>query len=199
MKVKIFAGSITAFLLVLSILEIFPVYPGPGQIFPLYKSGYFGEMDRNNRIIADAFTGVKVYGRVEMGWAFLDDVRKRYNIQVDVYDSTGNQVPSPGTRSRKDSHVAELLALPRPAGETKVEGNRYVTVLPLVNGGKCRPCHSSATIGALYISREFNAGVYYTLERRLIFIPLAVFLLILFMLIVRWEPGRRIEEMFDKS
>jgi len=198
-KVKIFTGMVTLALLVLSVLEIFQVYPGPDKIYSVYKSGYFRELDRSNSVIADSFIMIKTMTQPVRGWLSIKNFEEKYKMSINVYDAAGYLVPAPGEKGELNRMVAENLSTPDPEIRSVIDGNRYVSIIPFKNGKECRICHRQSRIGALMITRDFNASAYYTLERRLIFIPFSAFFLILFIMIVKWDPGKRIKEMFDKT
>lgn len=199
MKVKIFTGIVTLVLLALSVLEIFQVFPGPDKIYSLYKSGYFSELDRSNAVIADSFIMIKTMSQPVRGWLSIRNFEEKYKMSINVYDAAGYRVPAPGEKGELNRMVAENLSTPDPEVRNIIEGDRYVSIIPFKNGKECRICHRQSRIGALMITRSFNAFAYYTLERRLIFIPFSAFFLILFIMIVKWDPGKRIKEMFDKT
>ena len=199
MKVKIFALITIGILIVISVAEIFQIYPGPDRILPLYKSGYFSEIDKSNSIIAESFLAIKTLSQPVRGWIFLDDLSQKQHIVIRVYDNEGNLIPSPGEKKERDTSIAELLAVSSSETQTVIEGKKYISRIPFVKKDKCGLCHNRKQIGAMVIIRDYNATSYYTLERRLIFIPLSIFLLIMLLVVARWDPEKRIKEMFDKT
>ena len=62
MKVKILFSILLVALILVSMSQIFSIPPYAGDIFPVYKSGYFKELDRGFSIITDSFIGIKVNG-----------------------------------------------------------------------------------------------------------------------------------------
>ncbi len=198
MKVKIFTLISTGILLIMCLVEIFQIYPGADKILPLYKSGYFNEIDKSNDIITESFLAIKTLTQPVRAWIFLDDVSKKQDIIIKIYDNEGNHVPSPGEKRERDLTVAELLAVSNPEIQTVIQDKKYVSRIPLVRTGKCGLCHDRKKIGAIVIVRDYNYISYYSLERRLIFIPLAITLLVILLLVAKWDPEKRIKEMFDK-
>lgn len=202
MKIKIAIISAISIPLLISILQILPVPPYAGNLFPVFRSGYFVELDRQFEVIRDAFLGIKMMSRPVYAWIFLDDIQKKHAIKITVHNARGEAVKAPGERTPG----AEALALaivnssqPRPLAE--VRGGRYHLSMPVISENRCSFCHSvpaGGLIGVLSFERDFDARVYYTWERVLIFSLISLTLLALLVFVVRWVPGKRIKEIFDK-
>jgi hypothetical protein len=203
MKVKTAFIALLSLLTLISISQIFSIPPYARDVFPVYKSGYFDELEKGFGIIADSFIAIKSMARPEYAWIFLSDLRLSRDIQVKVYDSRGYLVPAPGERAGKpDEEVVRAMDSMSPGIRSEIRGSRYVTLLPLFVRGECRFCHARTNrrgvIGALRFERGFNAAVYYTSERIMIFIIITAVLVVLLYAVVRWDPGRSIKELFDK-
>ena len=112
MKVKYFFVVIMSFLLIISISQIISIPPYSGNIFNIYKSGYFDELNREFEIIKDSFINIKTMGKVEYGWVFLNDINKKHNIDVKVYNRNGHNVTAPGEQSEKNERVISKISLP---------------------------------------------------------------------------------------
>ncbi len=181
---------------------MFPIYPFAGDVFSLYKSGYFKELDRQFEIIADAFVGIKTMSRPAYAWIFLEDIQNKHGINIRVYNSRSERVRAPGEVSGGgDDTVIRMSALPSPSSVFEIRGDRYFSAIPLSAAPRCRFCHSqqeNALIGVITFERSFNATVFYGRERSVIFGIIALILALLLYGLIRWEPDKRIKEIFDK-
>lgn len=203
MKVKIIFSILLAVLMLVSLSQVFSIPPYAGDIFPVYRSGYFKELDRGFKVIVDSFVGIKSMARPEYAWIFLSDVGMENDMHITVYDSNGYRIPAPGEKSgRPDRKVLSAVNATRPAPVSVIDGGRYISIVPVFSRGECRFCHSGgnrrSVIGALRFERGFDATVYYTSERILIFVCITIILCILLYALVRWDPGKNIKELFDK-
>jgi hypothetical protein len=203
MKVKIIFAILISALMLVSISQIFSIPPYAGDIFPIYKSGYFKELDRGFKVITDSFVGIKSMARPEFAWIFLSDVGIAHEMDIRVYDYRGYRVPAPGEKSGSpDREVLRVMGAPKPAMHSEVRGLRYVSVVPLAARGECRFCHkqlnSREVIGAIRFERRYDAGIYYSSERVIIFIIITIFLGGLLYALLKWDPGKNIKELFDK-
>jgi hypothetical protein len=203
MKVKIIFAILISALMLVSLSQIFSIPPYAGDIFSVYKSGYFRELDRGFRIIADSFVGIKSMARPEYAWIFLSDVGIANEINIRVYDHRGYCVPAPGEKTGSpDREVLRVIGAPKPAMHSEVSGGRYISVIPLAAHGECRFCHkqwnSREMIGALRFERRYDAAVYYSSERILIFVIITMCLGGLLYALLKWDPGKNIKELFDK-
>ncbi len=203
MKVKlIFAILISAVMLV-SISQIFSIPPYAGDIFPVYRSGYFNELERGFGVITDSFVGIKSMAKPEYAWIFLNDTSIAHDMDIRVYDHRGYHVPAPGEKSGKqDKKVYEVINRLGPSIHSEIRGGRYYSVIPLTARGECKFCHTRwnrrDVIGALSFSRPYNATVYYSSERIIIFVLITIILGALLYAVLRWDPGKNIKELFDK-
>ena len=189
--------------MLVSLSQLFPIPPYAGDIFPIYRSGYFRELDRGFRIVTDSFIGIKSMARPEYAWIFLSDIGIAHDMSIAVYDYKGYRVPAPGEKiGQPDRGVLDAVDAARPAVLSDIQGNRYISIVPVVARGECRFCHAGtnrrSVIGALRFERKFDAAVYYTYERIIIFICITVVLGFLLYALLRWDPGRNIKDLFDK-
>jgi len=202
MKIKYTFVALISFLMLISIFQIFPVPPFAGDIFPVYRSGYFRELDRNNKIVTDSFISIKTMAKPVFAWIFLSDLEKKYGIRIKVYDKSGFQVKAPGKKSvLSDPLIRQIYNSIRPEACSRINGNKYISVFPVFSENKCRFCHNSGNrgvIGAMSFERDFNSRVFYSRERILIFFVLSIVLGILLFLVLRWDPGKKVKELFDK-
>ncbi|MBN2079117.1 MAG: hypothetical protein JW838_09120 [Spirochaetes bacterium] len=203
MKVKYFFVALIALLLLVSISQIFSIPPYAENIFPVYKSGYFEELERGFGIVTDSFIGIKKMARPDFAWVFLSDIEKAHGMKIRVYDHRGRYVPAPGeVRGGPDPTVVEVLSGLDPDVRSEVRGGKFFTVIPVPERSECRFCHSPRNgrgmIGALSFERGYDAGIYYSSERIIIFISLSIILGALLYAVIRWDPGRNIKELFDK-
>jgi hypothetical protein len=203
MKVKIIFAGIIASLMLISIIQIFPVPPFAGDLFPLYKSGYFNELERGFAVITDSFIGIKSMSRPEYAWIFLSDEGIRHDMKINVYDYRGYRVPAPGEKAgRPERDILRVMNALKPAVHSEIRGSRYFSVIPVKARGECRFCHkrwnNREVIGAISFERKYDAAIYYSSERKIIFIILTIILGGLLYAVVRWDPGKNIKELFDK-
>ncbi len=202
MKIKIALMSVTALLLAVCLLQILPVPPFAGDIFLVMKSGYFRELDRQFEVVRDSFLGIKMMARPEFAWIFLEDIKKGHGLAVSVYNSRGELVKAPGeSAAGVDPAVIAMVNAVEPRDFSEVRGSRYYAALPLAADGRCRFCHArrqGALVGVLTFERDYDARVYYTRERVIIFTVIAAALLLGIVALARWDPGKKIKELFDK-
>jgi len=203
MKVKLIFAILISLLMAVSISQIFSIPPYAGDIFPVYKSGYFKELDRGFGVIADSFLGIKSMSKPEYAWIFLKDTGISHDMKITVYDYRGYAVPAPGEKgSRPDKRIYEVINRVNPAPRSEIRGGRYASVIPLTARGECRFCHTRwnrrEVIGAISFERSYDATVYYSSERIIIFVIITAVLGALLYAVLRWDPGRNIKELFDK-
>jgi hypothetical protein len=203
MKMKYALLVSLAVVLAVSILQMFSVPPYAGDIHSLYRSGYFIELEKGFEVIRDAFIETKMYGRPVSAWILLDDIGARQGIDIRVYNSTGLRVRAPGeAENGGDERVVRVLNAERPAVYSEIRGGRYYAAVPVFMEDRCRFCHDSRAAkrvaGVLTFERDFDARVYYGAERVIIFAVVSTALCLLIFLTLRWEPGRRVKELFDK-
>ncbi|MGV7927647.1 MAG: hypothetical protein AB2L13_01875 [Spirochaetota bacterium] len=203
MKMKYALLVSLAVVLAVSILQMFSVPPYAGDIHSLYRSGYFIELEKGFEVIRDAFIETKMYGRPVSAWILLADIGARQGIDIRVYNSTGLRVRAPGeAENGGDERVVRVLNAERPAVYSEIRGGRYYAAVPVFMEDRCRFCHDSRSAkrvaGVLTFERDFDARVYYGAERVIIFAVVSTALCLLIFLTLRWEPGRRVKELFDK-
>ncbi|MBN1497740.1 MAG: hypothetical protein JXA07_13275 [Spirochaetes bacterium] len=203
MKVKIIFAVLIAALMLISIAQIFPIPPHAGDVFSLYRSGYFSELDREFGIITDSFLGIKSMARPEYAWIFLEDVGVKHNIGITVYDYRGYRVAAPGEKTgTPDREVLQVMNSLTPKMHSEIRDGRYFSIIPLIARGDCRFCHTKwnnrEVVGALSFERDYDAMIYYSSERKIIFIILTMLLGGLLYAVVLWDPGKNIKELFDK-
>lgn len=203
MKMKYALLVSLAVVLAVSILQMFSVPPYAGDIHSLYRSGYFIELEKGFEVIRDAFIETKMYGRPVSAWILLDDIGARQGIDIRVYNSTGLRVKAPGeAENGGDERVVRVLNAERPAVYSEIRGGRYFAAVPVFMEDRCRFCHDSRSAkrvaGVLTFERDFDARVFYGAERVIIFAVVSTALCLLIFLTLRWEPGRRVKELFDK-
>lgn len=204
MKIKNMLLAFNAVLLLISISQIFSIPPFSKDIFPVYKSGYFNELDKGFRVIIDAFTAVKTNGRVEAGWVYLNENEKSTGIKSVLYNKKGERVIAPSYYdNNKNQDIIKTLTGVNPVTETSINSGLYISIIPARAEKKCLICHTSSreneVIGAFYFERKFDASIYYTSERIIIFSLISLMLLITLIITARWDPERQIKELFDKK
>lgn len=203
MKIKVFLITILSFLLLISMSQVFSIPPFSGDIFSFYKSGYFRELDTQFTVIKDAFLRIKMYARPEYAWIFLDDIRNEHAIRIKVYDTGGNEIPAPGEKNPgTDSTALKTVHSLHPAINTIIKNNMYYAAIPIHAEPHCRFCHNSSEnsriLGVMTFERPFNAVAYYTSERIIIFVVISLIISLMLFFTIRWDPEKKIKELFDK-
>jgi hypothetical protein len=203
MKIKIIFAILISFLMLVSISQMFTIPPYAGSIFPVYKSGYFKELDRGFSVINDSFIGIKSMARPEYAWIFLSDMEIAHQMKIRVYDYRGYRVPAPGEKQGDpDVRILRVINAVNPKTASEIRGNRYFSIIPSVARGECRFCHSRLNsrevIGAVSFERDYDSMIYYSSERIIIFMVITMLLGGLLYAVLRWDPGKNIKELFDK-
>ncbi len=203
MKIKILFLTILFAMLAASLSQIFSIPPYGGDVFRIYKSGYFNELDKSFFVIRDSFLGIKTLSRPEFAWIFLADIEKKQKIKIDVYDRNGFLVPAPGRKSEKNEKAANLVINGTTDVYSYTDGNYYNAFVPIKAEKKCSFCHCQGSkekiLGVIRFNREYDSHVYYSAERIIIFLLLSLVILFFMFFILKWDPENKIKEMFDKS
>lgn len=204
MKVKYFFVSILFVMLIISISQIFSIYPFAENIFKVYKSGYFNELDKQFNVIADSFVQIKYYNKPTYSWLYLNKIEKKYNISIKVYDKTGNRVITPGEKQKNDdSKVLSVINSSEVAEHSEIIDGKYYKILPLKANAECVFCHKSVKknkiVGVLTFNSPYNTKIYYSSERIIIFVVLSIIIAIILFYTIKWDPEKNIKELFDKS
>ena len=106
MKIKYLYIVIVIILLIISISQIFAIPPYAGDIFHIYKSGYFTELERGFQVTIDSFINIKMMSKPVYAWIYLKDMQKKYNMDIKVYNNKGLEVPAPGeTKASEDNRI----------------------------------------------------------------------------------------------
>jgi hypothetical protein len=204
MKIKYTVFAVLLAVTLVAVAQMFAIPPYAGDLYGIYNSGYFSEIERQFAVIKDSFVETKMYGRPETAWMLLDDIGSRNGISIRVHDASGRLVTAPGqTGPSGDESVIRLLNSSKPSARSEVRGRMFRTLMPVYLEERCLFCHDAGRNGGLAgvisFERRYNAVVYYTSERIIIFSLIASFLCMLLYLTMRWDPGRRVKELFDKN
>lgn len=203
MKIKYIFIFLLGIMVVISVSQIFSIPPFAGDIFKVYRSGYFIELEKQFEVIKDSFIGIKTLGRPVYGWIFLQDIREKHGIDVKVYNNRGYEVAAPGEVGDLSRNVLKLLSSIEPVTSSRVEADRYYTEMPVRIEKKCRFCHNTSyredVLGVMTFTRRYDASVYYSGERILIFSIISLCLLVLMFMVMRWDPEKKVKELFDKK
>lgn len=182
-----------------------PIAPHSDDIQSIYKSGYFKALDNECRIVADAFLAVKTMSsNPSFAWVFLNDLERKNNLSVTVYDRKGRRVAAPGFYFDDIDPVtsAAVNSLERQVFSF-VKSGSYYTFIPIFKKAECSPCHQRVNdngfIGLLAFKQDYDAHVYYSGERVLLFLGISIVLCFLLFMLVRWHPDKPLKEMFDKD
>jgi hypothetical protein len=203
MKIRLVALVFIGTLFLLSIAQIFGIYPRAETMVQLLKSGYFSELDRQFRTITDAFLAMKLYGQNEHASAFLRDIAGREQIDIRLFNEKGEQSGSAGASGAEaDPIVRKMVQTLIPAVVSDIRGLRYFSAVPITYEKRCLICHQHGSAGALAgvmtFERPYDAAAYYGMERGIIFSLVALGCAVLFVVALFWDPDRRVKELFDK-
>jgi len=204
MKMKYIFLIFLIILMIISISQIFSIPPYAGDIYSVYRSGYFQELDRQFAVIRDSFLGIKMLAKPVYGWIFLEDIRKEHDIEIRVYNSKGYEVLAPGeVEETEDRFIDQLLNSIEAKPVHRIAGGYYFVAFPIRLEKRCRFCHDRQyrknIIGAMTFKRDYDASIYYSAERVVLFTGISLMLLLFLYVVMRWDPGKKIKELFDKS
>lgn len=204
MKIKYTLITILLLLVFVSISQIFNLPPLKRDTLPIYKSGYFKELDRELEIIIDSFLAIKTMSEPVYAWIFIDDVKKKHRFDIKIYDRKGFQVYAPDKVSGKgNDEIIKIMRSIKPEASYNIIEGKYCVIKPIMREKRCKFCHKRAnkngTIGAITYIRDYDGHIYYSGERIIIFSAVTVLLLMFLFILARWEPGKNIKELFDKS
>ncbi len=187
----------------ISFIQIFSVPPYIGDIFGIYKSGYFKELERNMYIITDSFLHIKTMTKPEYAWIYLNDLQKRSGISITVYDEQGNLIKAPGmTEMGNNSAVMNVCSDIKPQPQFTVKGRLYHGIIPIYRKSECNFCHQPShkpLLGVITYAIPFDGYIYYTSERIILFTIITFAISILLFVVIRWNPYKEIKELFDKK
>ncbi len=204
MKLKYTLITFVFVLLSISVSQVFRIPPYAEDIFSIYRSGYFSELDREFKIISDSFLEIKSKSEPVYGWLYLRRISEREEIEICVFNRTGYLIDKPGKRGgRRDNDVVSVMKSFRPEPVSGIKGSQYFSIIPLSAEKRCLICHRGINrgdlLGAISFRRDYDAHIYYSSERILIFLLISISLLGALYFLARWEPGKKIKEMFDNS
>lgn len=191
-----------ALLWCVSFIQIFSVPPYIGDIFPIYKSGYFKELERNMHIITDSFLNIKTMTKPEYAWIYLDDMQKRHGVSVDVYDNHGRLVKAPGIADQYNNDaVMSMIQNIEPLPQYYVSGRYYYGTIPVKRRTECNFCHlpsSKPLLGVMEFKIPFDGIIYYTSERVILFVIMTFAISSLLFVVIRWNPLKEVQDLFEK-
>lgn len=192
---------ITLFLIV-CLVQILGFFTFDKDFFNFYKTAYIKELDRQYEVIADAFIAIKTMSRAAYAWVFLDDMQRKHSIEIYVYNSNSEHIPVPGIISPKhDDIVTRINSHPTPKRLFQIRNNKYYVAIPMIASPQCSFCHrqqEGSIIGIMTFEKEFNILLGYGKENAIIFGFFALIAAILLVIVMRWDPHKRIKEIFDK-
>lgn len=194
MKIKHLLAAVNCVLILAAVIEMLPVPPQADTVLPVYKSGYFRELDEKCLAAAEGFLAVKTLGsRPGFAWTFLEDLNASLGLKVSVYDSKGRLVPFPGSFSRgTDEDVRLMLSHINPKIRSKADGGIYKTLVPMEKKAECGICHKGSRgslLGILAFEQNYDAYMYYSKERIPLFGGAAIALIIALFFILRFDSG----------
>ncbi len=203
MKLKYILIIILVILCGISISQIFSIPPYEKDIYNIYRSGYFSELEKGFDVIKESFVEIKMMSRPVYAWIFLDDMRKKYKMDIRVYNSRGIEVKAPGQEGRKrDSRVIKMLNSLDKKMYSEISINKYYSAVPVLLENRCRFCHNTRDrkkiAGVLTFERSYDSHIYYSSERILLFVLISTAIALLLFFVIRWDPAGAARELFDK-
>ncbi len=201
MNYKLISALFLIILVAVSLSQVFNIYPHAEDVYPIYRSGYFSELEEKARIIAESYTFLR---GVDPDFAdvYIDDIEKRYGIRTRLYSASGASLRVRDAEQRSVSTEA-LKAILNP-GDGAVCGVRdglFVCNLALPvssSGGIVHGGSPSKPSGVLEVMMDYDTGVYYSRERILLFTLTTALLIVALIILVRWRPYDSVKEIFDK-
>jgi hypothetical protein len=120
-----------------------------------------------------------------------------------VYDAKGNIVKSPGeTEKGLDADVMRIAQSMERSSISKITDGHYYRAIPLTYEKRCRICHAGndakGLAGIMTFERPVDSFLYFTAERRLIFLLIALGCAVLIFLVLRWDPHRSVRDLLNK-
>jgi hypothetical protein len=202
MKGKIFLIGIFTVLLVISISQIFTIPPYHRDIFPVYKSGYFTELEKNSMIINHAFFTLMTKENRALPWIYLKDINQKTGIVSKLYDRSGRFIISSGEKKLKPNHKIRAFISGNNPNKGKIVDGRYTYLSQIKAEKQCLICHRNRKkgdiMGASLSSHHINGFVYYSSERIILFVIISIITASALFFIYRWDPDKNIKELFDK-
>ncbi|HNX59119.1 MAG TPA: hypothetical protein PKK43_08460 [Spirochaetota bacterium] len=206
MRYKITLLVFLGLMFLAALSQMFMIYPGAEKMYPLFKSACFAEYDRQFRSVADSYRLMKIYGQDEYARAFLAELARNEKMIIHLYDERGDLVMSSGkgtvSGDDRDGRVREVTQSLNPEQYGGVRDRVYFGVVPLLFDKRDLIRHPEGEEGKVYgvmtFEREYKAIAYFSGERKIIFALIAFGTAFLIFLAVRWDPDRRVKELFDK-
>lgn len=203
MKIKILGMSFFSLMLIFSILGIFNLPPSTFLQPGINSSGYFKNIDEKYEVIIDSFIGIKILSKPEYAWIFIDEIKKKHNLKIDIFNSKGEQVLMPGFYiDLIDPQALSVVDSKLSKGLSFVDKGIYERIIPVKAEKRCLFCHRKAKegdfIGVLKFQEKYQSLVYYSHERSLLFLMLSLVIIIVLIQVARWHPYKGVKELFDK-
>ncbi len=211
MKIKLLFIYIISILLLISLLQVIlslvhvtSLPPYAHHSDSLYRSGYFSLLDKKCSIIADAFLHIKSMSQPEYAWIYLQDIKKKYKVEVKIFNKEGYNVTAPKVLAPKREKLilGELNSL-KPQKRYDLYFKKYRVMIPLFKGKTCAFCHKKAksnnVLGAITCLQPYDSSIYFSYEKGIFFFFISLLLSAILFYLFKWEPGRNIKELFDKK
>ncbi len=203
MKIKILIMSFFLFMLIFSVSGIFNLPPSTFLQPGLSSSGFFRNIDKKYEAIIDSFIGIKILSRPEYAWIFIDEIEKKHNLRIEVFNTKGERVFMPGFYNDLiDKQAASVINSKSDKGLTFVDKGLYERIIPVKAEKRCVFCHRKEKegdfIGVLKFQEKYESLVYHSHERSLLFLMLSLMVIIILIQVTRWHPYGGVKELFDK-
>lgn len=203
MKIKLSLLVFFTACLLFSVSGIFNIPPASFFMPGKDKSGYFRNIDKKYEIVIDSFLGIKILSRPEYAWIFIDDVEKKHDLEIEIFNNRGERVFTPGFKDDiADMQVLSVINSGPDTGLVKLDKGIYERIIPVKAEKKCIFCHKKAEpgdiAGAVRFKGKYNSLIYHTKERSMFFSGVSLMLIIILIQAVKWNPYERVKELFDK-
>lgn len=203
MKLKVFLIIFFLLMLVFSLSAVLNFPPHSVLPWGSYKSGYFKNIDKKYEVIADSFIGIKILTKPEYAWIFIEEIEKKHEIDIKIYNKKGEEVYTPGFHDDlSDSRVVTFINSPDDSLFSERGYGYYERIIQVKAEKKCVFCHKrekeGELIGLIKFKGKYESAVYQSKERSIIFSFISLLIVIVLIQLFRWNPYGRVKELFDK-
>lgn len=203
MKIKLVFIALNVLLLVAAVVQMLPIPPHADDVLGLYKSGYFKALDGKCDAAAAGFIAVKMYSaKPDFAWIFFRDLEDTAELKAAVYNKKGKVAVAPGNIGEESQEIAAIASEVNPQPVSEIRGGKYKRFIPMLKKQECGFCHKNgregSLIGVLAFEQDYDAHLYYSRERVILFGLAAIVLGAALFFLIRWEPASDIKKMFGE-
>lgn len=205
MFIKKYLLLVISLLILISVLQIFNIPGGNVLLSGSHKSDYFEKIDQKFEIAMDSFFGIKILTGFDEAFIFKDGlVSGNGDMTMNIFDRRGREIFAPGFKDSKvNRDILSFIREDEGSRDYFTMGDVYTLFRPVRAEKKCLICHRNVSEGSLMgvvkFTDKVDGKVFQGRERILIFTVLAFLLILLLILIYRWDTQKIIKEIFDKN